>query len=734
MNGGKTLALLMLSFTLAACGGGSSSGDDPATPNPPTPPSPPTPPTPPTPDCSALIQEAESGVLTGGFESGLDSAASNGSFIHAPSLTGEQAAHTGNTADYCFDIVSSGQYTLVANVAAASSNADSFYISVDGGTAFPWDAGVSSSFDERTVVQNGAPLILDFIEGEHNVRVHVLDGAAQLDTIGFKAYTPPPNNPPVAVTDVATLARSTAVVIDVLANDDDSDGSLDASSVQIVTQPAYGMLSVNSVNGRVTYTHDGSPYTGDSFSYRVADNDGDLSNTATVTLSVDTGACGGLVQQAELATLYGNFDVVTDAAAQNNAYVLVPDGTGNPPAADPAQRVDFCVNIPSAGNYNIAAIVRGPSGTSDSFYVGVDGATPELWGFATSNNFVERVVGDGSGDRVYALSAGQHTVSFFQREDGAGLDQIEIKTASIDVDSDGDGEPDATDAFPNDPSEQHDTDADGVGDNADVFPNDPSEQHDSDNDGVGDNADPSPTVLAPGKFPAQYSRLFVAGDSISVNRSNPNWGEYWAFQLKNALGIPISNAARGGWTSDDLLNGRAGIFQLTNLYGNPRVVDPNGLHVVYVGHNDVFNPTDVLSLDIPTAIENIRAILNEIKDGGGRYVMVPNIYDMTTQLSVDIAPHKPAVSLREADFNARLATMLNEERTADFRILAFDVRSVIGAVWADPAAYGISNVVDACGSTQAACANHFWWDAAHPTDTVHAAIKDAAEQLLNDAQ
>lgn len=42
------------------------------------------------------------------------------------------------------------------------------------------------------------------------------------------------------------------------------------------------------------------------------------------------------------------------------------------------------------------------------------------------------------------------------------------------LDFDGDGVPDATDAFPTDPTETIDSDGDGVGDNADAFPNDPS--------------------------------------------------------------------------------------------------------------------------------------------------------------------------------------------------------------------------------------------------------------------
>ena len=57
------------------------------------------------------------------------------------------------------------------------------------------------------------------------------------------------------------------------------------------------------------------------------------------------------------------------------------------------------------------------------------------------------------------------------------------------IDSDGDGVPDNTDAFPNDPVASVDTDSDGVGDNADLFPLDATEILDADADGVGDNAD-----------------------------------------------------------------------------------------------------------------------------------------------------------------------------------------------------------------------------------------------------
>ena len=59
-------------------------------------------------------------------------------------------------------------------------------------------------------------------------------------------------------------------------------------------------------------------------------------------------------------------------------------------------------------------------------------------------------------------------------------------------DSDDDGVPDASDAFPNDANETKDSDGDGVGDNGDVFPDDANETIDSDGDGVGDNGDVFP--------------------------------------------------------------------------------------------------------------------------------------------------------------------------------------------------------------------------------------------------
>jgi VCBS repeat-containing protein len=95
----------------------------------------------------------------------------------------------------------------------------------------------------------------------------------------------PVNDAPAATDDAITVAEGNAVLIDLAANDSDVDNPLDLNSITIIGAPANGALSVNG-DGTVTYTHDGSNTTSDSFSYSIADISGAISNTATVTINV----------------------------------------------------------------------------------------------------------------------------------------------------------------------------------------------------------------------------------------------------------------------------------------------------------------------------------------------------------------------------------------------------------------------------------------------------------------
>ena len=95
------------------------------------------------------------------------------------------------------------------------------------------------------------------------------------------------NIAPTAVNDSTSTTTAAAVEINVVTNDTDSDGTIDATSVAIIgSGPADGSASINATTGVITYTSNANFVGTDTFDYTVKDNDGDISNTATVTIEV----------------------------------------------------------------------------------------------------------------------------------------------------------------------------------------------------------------------------------------------------------------------------------------------------------------------------------------------------------------------------------------------------------------------------------------------------------------
>jgi hypothetical protein len=114
----------------------------------------------------------------------------------------------------------------------------------------------------------------------------VSDGNGGMDTATVDVAVTCVNDAPVAVDDLATTNEDTPVAIDVLSNDTDVDGTLDPTTVSIVSGPSHGLARMDPASGAVAY----SPSTGttgsDSFTYTVNDDDGVTSNVATVTVRV----------------------------------------------------------------------------------------------------------------------------------------------------------------------------------------------------------------------------------------------------------------------------------------------------------------------------------------------------------------------------------------------------------------------------------------------------------------
>jgi len=119
---------------------------------------------------------------------------------------------------------------------------------------------------------------------EFTYEVHDFDDAVSNEaTVAISVIC---NEAPTADDDAACTDENTSIGINVIANDSDSDGTIDPSSVTITLSPADGELSVHPATGVVTYTPDPGSCGLDSFRYTADDDDGAASNEATVTVDV----------------------------------------------------------------------------------------------------------------------------------------------------------------------------------------------------------------------------------------------------------------------------------------------------------------------------------------------------------------------------------------------------------------------------------------------------------------
>ena len=157
---------------------------------------------------------------------------------------------------------------------------------------------------------------------------------------------------------------------------------------------------------------------------------------------------------------------------------------------------------PTVSNYEITAATTGSNvPVNEDLWLGyvyddIDGdsesGTTIIW---FNTGIAQTAWNDATTLPASATSVGDSWSARITPSDGMDPPGIAYETASvtiINIDTDGDGVFDDTDAFPYDDTETADSDLDGVGDNADVFPNDANETMDSDEDTVGDNADAFP--------------------------------------------------------------------------------------------------------------------------------------------------------------------------------------------------------------------------------------------------
>ncbi|MCY3007655.1 MAG: Ig-like domain-containing protein, partial [Planctomycetota bacterium] len=95
----------------------------------------------------------------------------------------------------------------------------------------------------------------------------------------------PTTTPPTAVGDAFSVAKSASKTVNLANNDTSGTSPINRNSIVISTQPTNGSVTVNT-DGNVTYLHNGSNATSDSFAYTIKDNNGLVSPAASVAVTI----------------------------------------------------------------------------------------------------------------------------------------------------------------------------------------------------------------------------------------------------------------------------------------------------------------------------------------------------------------------------------------------------------------------------------------------------------------
>lgn len=162
----------------------------------------------------------------------------------------------------------------------------------------------------------------------------VCDNDSLCDSATVTVYIdPPPNEPPIAEDDTETTFINIPVDIIILDNDYDPDGVLVISTIEIISTPTHGIVTINP-DGSNTYVPNTDYVGNDTYEYKVCDDDG-ACDTATVLIIINPIPNLPPVAVDDYATT--QVDIPVEIEVMNNDYdtdgTLVPSSVvviGNP--------------------------------------------------------------------------------------------------------------------------------------------------------------------------------------------------------------------------------------------------------------------------------------------------------------------------------------------------------------------------------------------------------------------
>ncbi|WP_415289288.1 autotransporter domain-containing protein [Brevundimonas sp. S1H14] len=266
-----------------------------------------------------------------------------------------------------------------------------------------------------------------------------------------------------------------------------------------------------------------------------------------------------------------------------------------------------------------------------------------------------------------------------------------------------------------------------------------------------------------------YNRLVVFGDSLSDNgnlylatggstpasppygagrfSNGPVFTERLGFNAANFMG-PVTgsiNYAFGGARTDAEAMPLGMRVQLAQYQQRGGTFGANDLVSVLGGANNIFqglpaagastNPTGAITLVALSAAADINFIVNGIAQAGAGTVLVTNLPKLSITPQFRGTPAAPLADFAVTTFNGALLTGLNATAAArpGTNIILMDLFKVGDVVAANPSAFGVSNVTQACFNGVTLCSNpddYFYFDGVHPTAKGHEVIARLSNDYL----
>lgn len=271
-----------------------------------------------------------------------------------------------------------------------------------------------------------------------------------------------------------------------------------------------------------------------------------------------------------------------------------------------------------------------------------------------------------------------------------------------------------------------------------------------------------------------FSNLYVFGDSLSdtgnlLGTGTPrpfpftglsylgdrfSNGPLWVEHLAQGLGLSPQAAAPFiyGGNNFAFAGAQTGIYpalpadqipgvlaQVGGIWAPTRTgpTDANALYVVVAGGNDMRNARSFFTsnslVDIAgrqqaavNAITNLANTLGLLAQLGAKNILVATLPDL------GITPEAALTGLQAAStdatnrFNALVPLLMGTGASFGLNMNLLDIHGLTGAIQANPAAYGITDISHPCFgfaySTGASCAQSAFSDILHPSAVVHALI------------